>query len=191
VVVRSSARSLLIPLLSALVFTSFAKECVAPETPPEPSLADRGPLARAYLKKRLAVWQQQLQLQDWKISLLTSPSSDLRPGTLGNISWNLDKKTARIRILDVSEYRTSFQNALRDMEFSVVHELIHLDLASLPRTDSSRPDEEHAVNRIANALLRLEAPNTLLSPLTPSDRMPLERDVRTASVNGAVKVVPN
>ena len=174
-----------------MVFTGFAKECVAPETPPEPALADREPLARAYLTKRLAVWQQQLQLQDWKISLLTSPSRELRTGTLGNISWNLDKKTARIRVLDVSEYRMSFQNALRDMEFSVVHELIHLDLASLPRTDSSRPDEEHAVNRIANALLRLEAPSSLLSPLTPSDSMPLEQDVRSASVKGTLRVVPN
>jgi hypothetical protein len=41
------------------------------------------------------------------------------------------------------------------MEVTVVHELVHLELASLPRSDASRRVEEHAVNEIANALLRL------------------------------------
>ena len=103
------------------------------------------------------MWQQALQLEDWKISLVMSHRSDLRPGTLGSINWDADKKTARIRVLDAAEYPTSFETAIQDMEFTVVHELIHLELASLPRTDASRPDEEHAVNRIADALLRLDA----------------------------------
>jgi hypothetical protein len=42
------------------------------------------------------------------------------------------------------------------MEFTLVHELIHLELASLPRSDASRTDEEHAVNHMAEALLRLD-----------------------------------
>ena len=45
---------------------------------------------------------------------------------------------------------------LEDMEFTVVHELIHLQLSSLPRSEASRSDEEHAVNRITDALLKLD-----------------------------------
>jgi hypothetical protein len=45
---------------------------------------------------------------------------------------------------------------LDDMEFTVVHELIHLELSSLPRSEASRRDEEYAVNQIADALLALD-----------------------------------
>jgi hypothetical protein len=42
------------------------------------------------------------------------------------------------------------------MELTVVHELVHLDLASLPRSQASRSSEEHAVNGIAQAMLQLD-----------------------------------
>jgi hypothetical protein len=45
---------------------------------------------------------------------------------------------------------------LDDMELTIVHELVHLELASLPRSQASRDSEEHAVNGIADALLTLD-----------------------------------
>jgi hypothetical protein len=42
------------------------------------------------------------------------------------------------------------------MEDTIVHELIHLELASLPTTDTSRSDEEFAVNHLAEGLLELD-----------------------------------
>ena len=42
------------------------------------------------------------------------------------------------------------------MEFTLVHELIHLELSSLPRSEASRRVEEHAVNNLTDALLRLD-----------------------------------
>jgi hypothetical protein len=42
------------------------------------------------------------------------------------------------------------------MELTIVHELVHLELASLPRSEASRSTEEHAVNGIADALLALD-----------------------------------
>ena len=80
----------------------------------------------------------------------------LKPKTLGNIHWDADKKSAVIRVLDAAHYRLPFNEMIQDMEFTVVHELIHLELSSLPRSDASRSAEEHAVNQIADALLRLE-----------------------------------
>jgi len=117
---------------------------------------ERGLLAESYVTERLALWQQRLNLKDWKISIVMSHPGDLKPKTLGNIHWDADKKSAMIRVLDASDYKMTFRDMLDDMEFTVVHELIHLELSSLPRSDASRRDEEHAVNQIADALLKLD-----------------------------------
>lgn len=113
-------------------------------------------LSQSYVTERLSVWQERLRLQDWKISVIMAHPSDLKPKTLGNIHWDADKKSAVIRVLDASDYQLGCHDMLDDMEFTVVHELIHLELSSLPRSDASRRDEEYAVNQIADALLALD-----------------------------------
>ncbi|MGH9659093.1 MAG: hypothetical protein ACRD96_11155 [Bryobacteraceae bacterium] len=119
-------------------------------------MRERTSLADKYLRERLLDWQRRLKLDDWTISIVTSRRSELRRGTLGNIRWDARNKTAVIRVVDPVEYQMPFQSALKDMEFTIVHELIHLELSSLPRSEASRSDEEHAVNRIADALLGLD-----------------------------------
>jgi hypothetical protein len=119
-------------------------------------MRERGPLAEKYLRERLAVWQRRLNLQDWKITVTMSRASELRRRTMGNIHWDADQKTATIRVLNPSDYPIPFDAALRDTEFTVVHELIHLELASMPRSEASRREEEYAVNHIADALLQLD-----------------------------------
>ena len=112
--------------------------------------------AEAFLSKKLSLWQKRLNLEDWKISIVMSRAGDLRPGSQGNIRWDTDKKSAVIRVLRCAEYKAASAERLDDMEFTVVHELIHLEFASLPRSEASRRVEEHAVNRIAQALLLLD-----------------------------------
>ena len=82
--------------------------------------------------------------------------SDLPPNTMGGIRWDKNKKSAVIWVLDPSDYRLPFREMLDDMELTVVHELVHLDLAALPRGQASRSSEEHAVNGIAQAMLGLD-----------------------------------
>jgi len=113
-------------------------------------------LVEPYVTERLSLWQQRLKLQDWKITIVMAHPSDLKPKTLGNIHWDADKKSAILRVLDPSDYRMACHDMLDDMEFTVVHELIHLELSSLPRSEASRRDEEYAVNQIADALLALD-----------------------------------
>jgi hypothetical protein len=124
-----------------------------------PSARERTLLAQSFTSERLWVWQRRLNLADWNISVVVVPASELKPKTLGNVHWELDKKTATIRVLDPADYRLPFQEMLQDMEFTVVHELIHLELApvlsDLHRSDANRRDEEHAVNHVADALLNL------------------------------------
>jgi len=106
------------------------------------------------------VWQHRLNLDDWNISVAVVRASDLKPRTLGNIHWDTGSKSAVIRVLDPVDYTLKGQAMLRDVEFTVVHELIHLELAPvlspLERTDANRRDEEHAVNHMADALLKLD-----------------------------------
>jgi hypothetical protein len=74
---------------------------------------------------------------------------------LGNIHWDTDTKHASISVLSSYDYKLPYPEMLADMELTVVHELVHLHLASLPRSDASRRVEEHAVNELSKALLKL------------------------------------
>jgi len=139
-----------------LISLPFASLMMAQQTVSEADTRDRGLVADSFVKQRLAVWQERLSLQDWRISIVMSHPGDLKPKTLGNIHWDATNKTAVIRVLDASDYRMNLQDMLDDMEFTVVHELIHLELSSLPRSEASRRDEEHAVNQLADALLKLD-----------------------------------
>ena len=114
------------------------------------------PGAEQFLIDRLNLWQQRLSLEHWKVSIVTSHPSGLRPNTLGNVEWYPDERYALIQVLDAADYKLDCREMLQDMEFTVVHELIHLELSSLSRSEISRRDEEVAVNRIAAALLALD-----------------------------------
>lgn len=109
--------------------------------------------ARPFVDSRLAFWQKQLQLSEWNISIVMTRRGDLKAKTLGGIRWDKGKKTAVMAVMDVADYNLPCAEMLDDMEFTIVHELVHLELASLPRSEASRSGEEHAVNRIAEALL--------------------------------------
>jgi hypothetical protein len=89
-------------------------------------------------------------------------SSALEPKTLGNIHWDSTLKQASIRVLSAYDYTLATPEMLDDMEFTIVHELLHLHLASLPHSNASVRPEEHAVNELARAFLRL-APKVKLS----------------------------
>lgn len=119
-------------------------------------------MAESFSMEKLWKWQKRLNLDDWKISVLVVHPTDLKPRTLGNIHWDSERKTAVIRVLDPADYKLKARAMLDDMEFTVVHELIHLELSPvlspLQRTEANRMEEEHAVNHMAQALLDLDHP---------------------------------
>ena len=149
----------LLPLV-LLVTLASNTSAQAPSAPTPESPRERSLLAEKYAVERLSVWQKRLKLQDWNISLIVSRATELKPKTLGNIHWDTDKKTATIRVLDPADYKLPFDEMLQDLEFTVVHELIHLELSPvlspLQRNDANRREEEHAVNYMADALLKLD-----------------------------------
>jgi hypothetical protein len=117
-------------------------------------------LATSFTNEKLWYWQKRLNLQDWNVTVAVVRSNELKPKTLGNIHWDTEKKTAILRVLDPAEYQMPFREMLDDMEFTVVHELIHLELSPVlsqfSRNEANRREEEHAVNHMADALLKLE-----------------------------------
>ena len=153
---RFSPGSLWLPVLF------LSSVAAVPAQPPvdDVSPRERSALAGSFAAERLWVWQKRLNLQDWNVSVLMSRTGELKPKTLGNIHWDMEKKTAVIRVLDPADYRLPFREMLQDMEFTVVHELIHLGFApvvsDLQRSDANRREEEHAVNHMAEALLKLD-----------------------------------
>ena len=139
-----------------LIFPAFAADSTNNPPLPNATAPECAVQPESFLGGRLSFWQQRLRLADWKISIVMSQASDLKPKTLGNIHWDTDKKTAVIRVLNAAEYQLSCRDMLNDMELTVVHELVHLELSSLPRSQASRREEEHAVIRITDALLALD-----------------------------------
>ncbi len=121
----------------------------------DPQLKEHSLAAETFVGEKLGIWQQRLKLQDWNVTFRMVRATELKPKTLGNIHWDSTTKTASISVLSLADYRLAYPEALRDMEFTVVHELIHLQLSSLPRSDASRGAEERAVNQITEALLQL------------------------------------
>jgi hypothetical protein len=146
-------------LLLLVLLLVFAGGSFAQETPAE-AARQRTLMAERYTTERLSVWKKRLNLQDWNITVVVARATELKPKTLGNIHWDTDKKTAIIRVLDPADYKLPNDEMLKDMEFTVVHELIHLELSPvlspLQRNDANRHVEEHAVNHLAEALLKLD-----------------------------------
>jgi hypothetical protein len=146
-------------LFASLVFvlgTGVSVLAQTTTTSPQPSAAEQGQLAQRFVDEKLAVWRQRLKLEDWRVSAVMTPRSDLAPKTLGGIRWDKTKRSAVIWVLDPADYRLPFHEMLDDMELTIVHELVHLELATAPRREASRSVEEHAVNGIAEAMLALD-----------------------------------
>lgn len=124
-----------------------------PESPP--GVRERGELARRFVDEKLDEWRHRLGLEDWRISGVMTRRSELKHGTRGMVRWDKRKRSAVVWVMDAADYRVPVHEMLDDMEFTVVHELLHVALASLPRSEASRRSEEQAVNQIAEALLSL------------------------------------
>jgi len=125
-------------------------------TAPSAAPAGSQEFAQQYVAQKLKLWQERLKLSEWRITWAMAQRSDLKPNTVGQIHWDKPSKSASILVLDSSDYRMPFNAMLDDMELTLIHELVHLKLTSLPHSEASRGSEEQAVNGISEALFALE-----------------------------------
>ncbi len=143
-------------LLASFTFQAFGRD----NNPDSQNIhtQDVDGAAAAFVAERLSVWQERMAMKDWHIQVTLVKPEQLEPQTLGDVHWDTDQKSATISVLSPESYKLTGKAMLDDMEVTVVHELVHIELASLPRSDSSRRIEEHAVVSIARALLKMAPP---------------------------------
>jgi len=122
-----------------------------PFAPPEKREAQ----AQMFVNQKLRLWQERLDLMDWSIEATLVRRDSLKPRTLGGVHWDTSAKKASIDVKSTYDYKLSPKDMLDDMEVTVVHELVHLHLSSLPRSEATSRAEEKAVVELAAALIRL------------------------------------
>jgi hypothetical protein len=150
------SRKLAVATRCGITALSLSLCCVSGPAAGSESVARQHEIAAEhFVAQRLQIWQERLNLRDRGIRIQMARTERLEAKTLGNIKWDTDLKVATISVLSSYDYRLPYREMLSDMEFTVVHELVHLQLASLPRSEASRRVEEHAVNELATALLKL------------------------------------
>src|SRR5262245_49525249 len=82
--------------------------------------------SQQFAEEKLAVWKERLTLDEWQVTIVMTKRAALKPNTLGGIRWDKGKKTAVISVMHPSDYHVSREEMLKDMEETVVHELLHL-----------------------------------------------------------------
>jgi len=111
------------------------------------------------LREKCAEWQAILRLQDWDIQVTIERASSFKiPGNEGECEWNIQYKTALIRILDPVDF-PPYSKWPYDMEETLVHELLHLHFVpfdNFERETHEKNAVEQAINLITCALLRLK-----------------------------------
>jgi hypothetical protein len=112
-------------------------------------------VTNSQVEQWLRTWQARLALTDWKVDAHIVRAADLNPDTLGHLKWNASDHTASIKVLSPLDYDLPADQIPADMERTVVHELVHLQLSVLPR-NGSKITEEQVVNKITEALLQLD-----------------------------------
>lgn len=102
-------------------------------------------------------WQRRLGLEDWDLRLQVVRESQLDRNAWGAAEWDDIRKTGVIRVLDPRDYNLKGFEMKLDMECTIVHELVHIQVAPLDARDADVREE--VVNRLMTALLNRQCPN--------------------------------
>lgn len=117
------------------------------------------------LEARCAHWQRILRLQDWEIEVVIARRHAMLNSSNAAQVWaSAFTRTATITILDPMDQPPEASARIRDMEDSLVHELLHLHLhdchipKAAPNAQIAAEEiaEERCVDALASALLQLE-----------------------------------
>ncbi|MGE0451785.1 MAG: hypothetical protein AB7Q29_19585 [Vicinamibacterales bacterium] len=113
---------------------------------------------------RCRYWQQVLRLQDWNVTVRLGRFHEMKSATAVAQVWtSCTLRDAVITLLDPDDFRPDHDAAMRDMDDSLVHELLHLHMKDLGvmKADGDDPPtppeiaEERAIAALAAAFVRL------------------------------------
>lgn len=96
-------------------------------------------------------------MDDWRLTIRLVRQNSLDKNTWGNAEWDPRDKTGTIHLLDPADYNLRGADLRLDMECTIVHELVHIQVSSFDAPDENV--REDVVNHIMAALLRRACPN--------------------------------
>ena len=97
-------------------------------------------------------WQKRLGLEEWSLRLRVVRQSQIDHDSWGTAEWYPESKTGTINVLDPRDYNLRGADLKRDMECTIVHELVHIQVSPF----TSR---EAFVNQIMTAVMNHPCPN--------------------------------
>ena len=109
------------------------------------------------LERQMKFWQKRLGLEDWNLALRVVRQSEIDRNSWGAAEWNATAKTGLISVLDPRDYNLKGGDLKLDMECTIVHELVHIQVSPLAARDEGQREE--VVNKIMNALMNRPCPN--------------------------------
>ena len=109
------------------------------------------------LDRQLRFWQKRLGLDDWNLSVQIVRQKQLDREIWGSAEWDPDTKVGTINVLDPRDYNLKGGELKLDMECTIVHELVHIQVSPLDARDEGIREE--VVNKIMTALLNRPCPN--------------------------------
>jgi len=108
------------------------------------------------LDRQMKLWQRRLGLEDWSIALRVVRQNEIDRNVWGTAEWDADKKTGIINVLDPRDYNLRGGELKLDMECTIVHELVHIQVSPLDTRDEGTREE--VVNKIMTALMNRPCP---------------------------------
>lgn len=106
------------------------------------------------LQDKLVYWLEKLRLQDWIVTARIARYHELEPNRAGECSSILSNKEAVISILSADDYAEDW--GVVDMEWTLVHELLHLHFESMAVAAEKEIAVEQAIESITYGLIALE-----------------------------------
>ena len=109
------------------------------------------------LERQMKSWQRRMGLDDWSFALRVVRQSEIDRNSWGAAEWDPEKKTGIISVLDPRDYNLHGGELRLDMECTIVHELVHIQVSPLAARDEGQREE--VVNKIMKALMGRQCPN--------------------------------
>ena len=109
------------------------------------------------LDRQMKLWQKRLGLEEWNLSLRVVRQAELDRDSWGTAEWDPQAKSGTISVLDPRDYNLHGGELKLDMECTIVHELVHIQVSPLDARDAHIREE--VVNKIMVALMNRQCPN--------------------------------
>jgi hypothetical protein len=108
------------------------------------------------LERQMRFWQKRLGLESWKIDLRIQRQKAMGD-VWGTAEWDDEKKVAVVSVLDPRDYNLRGGELKLDLECTIVHELVHIQVSPLDAPNANV--REDVVNKIMGALVNRPCPN--------------------------------